>query len=126
MPRGVRKVPAPEPVVEEAPVEEVPVPVEEPVEETVVEAVGEPAPEPVEEEKASGELPLGEGEEIVAQRTTDEAVLIVVTNWGRKVRIYPDTTYEVVTGPPFGADVRATPKPGRPSWKEPREPLDDE
>jgi len=48
-------------------------------------------------------------------------VLFIVTNYGRKVRIETDGTYEVVTGPPFGADVRLTPKPGRTSWKEPRE-----
>lgn len=67
------------------------------------------------------ELPLDQGEEIIAERVDEGGDLIVVTNFGRKVGISPDGDLTVLTGPALGIAVPATPTPGRKSWKEPRD-----
>lgn len=76
------------------------------------------------------EIPLDEGEEIVAQATrlepvvgTDEMVPItyLVTSAGRKVGIDPDGWVAVVMGPDLDVIQPPAPKPPRASWKEPRD-----
>lgn len=111
MPRGVRRTttaatpPPVEAVAEESFAEEV---------EEVAAAVVVDAPVKVDEVSAAAhdggvDLPFSDGEVVLKQRTDDEAVLWIVTNFGRKVRIEPSGTYEVVTGPPFNRGDPETP-----------------
>lgn len=129
MPRARKPVAPVEAPVEEPEVEaEQPVAPDEPTPESLpAEAepvVSEPEPEPEVDAPVAVshdggvELPLAEGEVIVAQSLHDDADLYVVTNFGRKVRIDPDGNIEVVTGPPFAQEVPAIPKPPRATWHE--------
>jgi hypothetical protein len=130
MPRG-KAVPAEEP--EQVPAEEAPAepeqadqPEEVPAVEMDTEAPDVSAdPEPVEVPATASEsadlipefvtvggvdLPLSPGEEIISQRTDDDAILWAVTNFGRKLRIDPEGGVEVVTGPPLDVIIPAQPK----------------
>ena len=98
--------PETDPAVETDTVDE---PVEEPATEPVAEPETEDAAEPGAKEEGGKDLGLNPGEEIIAQRTDDLAILWAVTNFGRKLRIDPDGNVEVVTGPPL--DVILPPKP---------------
>ena len=68
----------------------------------------EDAPE-TEAEEGGTELGLSPGEEFISQRLRDDAVLVVVTNFGRKIEIDPDGHMTVVTGPPLDVIVPAQP-----------------
>jgi len=113
MPRGVRRIaatpaaaaPAETPAVvteEESFAEEIEEIVEAPLAVKVDAAPVAPHDEGV-------DLPFSDGEVILKQRTDDEAILWVVTNFGRKVRIEPSGAYEVVTGPLFNQEAETTP-----------------
>lgn len=67
-----------------------------------------PAPEAEEE---GDEIGLNPGEEIVSQRTRDDAVVVAVTNFGRKLEITPEGSVTVVTGPPLTTILPLTPQP---------------
>lgn len=103
---------APEPV-EEAPVADA---TEEPEVEEAADAEEVPAePEAVEDaaeaEEAGVEVGLSPGEEYISERLRDDAVLVVVTNFGRKIEIDPDGNMTVVTGPPLDVIIPAEPVP---------------
>jgi hypothetical protein len=91
-------------VVAEEPVEETPNAEDDPAEPEAVEDAGAP-----EAEETGTEVGLSPGEEFISERLRDDAVLVVVTNFGRKIEISPDGVMTVVTGPPL--DVIIPEKP---------------
>jgi hypothetical protein len=75
------------------------------------EVPADPEADAPEAEEEGVEVGFSPGEEVISERLRDDAVLVVVTNFGRKVEIDPDGTKRVITGPPLEVVIPAEPVP---------------
>jgi hypothetical protein len=108
VPSDTEEVPAEEAPVEDAPVEEEFVPLPEGEPEVVPEV--DPAAVLAEPTEVGGvEIGLNPGEEVISQRARDDAVVVAVTNFGRKLEITPEGEVTVVTGAPLDVVMPAEP-----------------